>query len=140
MLYSFRQATTEDLIVLDRIHTDNMRSYVEKMYPWKPKLFADSFIASQYRVVESNQEIIGFIKIVVSDTDIYLAEIQISSKYQNKGVGSSIINNLIEQAKANRQRLWLRTLKSNPAVELYQRLGFTVFETTVTHIKLEFNF
>ena len=139
MLYSFRQARTEDLALLDKIHTDNMQSYVEKAYSWKPTLFADNFIAQQYQVIESNKEVIGFIKIVTTDIDVYLAEIQISGSYQNRGVGSSVINNLIDRVKANRQRLWLKSLQTNPAINLYQRLGFTVFETTATHVKLELN-
>jgi len=139
MHYFLRQAAIEDIALLDRIYTENMKSYVEKVYTWESTLFTDNFIASEYQVVESNHEIIGFIKIVTTDTDVYIAEIQISCDYQNRGIGSKIIKDLIEQASASDQRLWLKTLKGNPAISLYQELGFTIFETTTTHLKLELN-
>lgn len=137
MNYYLRLATEADLELLDRIHTENMKGYVEQIYPWNPTLFIDNFVAEQYQVIKVNNCIAGFVKIVISQSDLYLGELQIVSPYQNKGIGSSIIENLIRQAKEDNQRLWLRVIKNNPALKLYRRLGFTVFETSHTHLKLE---
>ena len=139
MKYNVRTATAVDLPQLNRIHTENMQAYVERVYPWNSTLFKDNFVASEYRVIESNQNIqniLGFFK-VVSSKDIYLAEIQIARSYQNKGIGSKIIKELIEEAKVKNKRIWLKVIRGNPALKLYQRLGFVVFETSSTHLKLE---
>lgn len=131
------QATAEDIDVLDRLHTENMKGYVEKVYPWNPTLFKDNFIPQDYRVIKYSSKIIGFLKVVLSKNDIYLAEIQIISNYQNRGIGTSVIKDIIVDAKLNHQRLWLRVIKGNPVEQLYKRLGFTVFETSLTHNKME---
>ncbi len=87
MEYTIRQATTKDLNTLDRIHTENMKGYVEKVYPWNPRLFRDRFMAQDYQIIEITDQIIGFLKIVRSDREIYLGEIQIVSNYQQQGIG-----------------------------------------------------
>ena len=136
MQYTLDYAITKDIDILDRIHTENMKEYVETVYSWNPSLFRDNFVARDYRVIKHQNKIIGFIKVVVSPTDIYLGEIQITRSYQNRGIGTNIIENIIA-TKLNNQRLWLKVIKGNPAEKLYIRLGFTVFEESLTHKKLE---
>ncbi len=136
MQYTLERATKSDLDICDRIHTENMKEYVETVYSWNPTLFRNSFVAKDYQVIKYQNEIIGFIKVVVSENSIYLGEIQIASNYQNRGIGTNILEN-ITATKLNNQRLWLRVIKGNPAEKLYIRLGFTVFEESLTHKKLE---
>ena len=133
MDYTIRQATAVDIELLDLIYTENMKGYVEKNYPWKPQLFRESFSCHDYQVIEINNRIIGFMKVVWSETEIYLAEIQIAKNYQNQGIGTSLIQLIIEKARENNQKLWLKVLKGNPAKQLYQRLGFTKLEESLTH-------
>ena len=137
MQYTIRFATAEDINILDRLHTENMKGYVELVYPWNPTLFKDNFIPQDYQVIKYQNKIIGFIKVVVSETDIYLAEIQIADNYQNKGIGTNIIKNIIATAMLNNKRLWLKVIKGNPTEELYKRLGFVVFESSLTHKKMK---
>ena len=133
MDYTIRQAIAVDIDLLDVIHTENMKGYVEKIYPWKPQLFRESFSCDDYKVIEINNRIIGFMKVVWSETEIYLAEIQIAQNYQKQGIGTSLIQLIIEKARKNNKKLWLKVLKSNPAKQLYQRLGFIKIEESLTH-------
>ena len=62
-----------------------------------------------------------------------MAEIQIAKNYQKQGIGTSLIQLIIEKARENNRKLWLKVLKGNPAKQLYQRLGFTKLEESLTH-------
>ncbi len=133
MQYTIRQATATDIDLLDFIHTENMKGYVERNYPWNPQLFRDSFIPHDYQVIEINNQIIGFMKVVSLETEIYLGEIQIAKDFQQQGIGTSLIQSVIQKAQAKNKKLWLKVLKGNPAKQLYQRLGFTKLEESSTH-------
>ena len=137
MQYDLRQASIEDIEILDRIHRSNMKGYVEKIYSWNDRLFQDCFVPEEYQIIEVSQQLIGFIKIVNSTTDIYLAEIQILKEYQNMGIGTNLIRSIIARAKEHNLRVWLKVVKGNPAEKLYQRLGFIVFEESLTHKKMQ---
>ena len=133
MQYTLREATIADVDLLDLIYTENMKSYVEKNYPWNPQLFRDCFIPNEYQVVEINYRLIGFMKVVMSETEIYLGEIQIIKEFQKQGIGTSLTQSVIKEAQASNKKLWLRVLKSNPAKKLYKRLGFTELKESSTH-------
>ncbi len=133
MQYTLIPASVTDIDFLDFIHTENMKPYVEKLYPWKPQLFRNHFLVDDYQVIYINNQIIGFLKVVFLETEIYLAEIQIAKDYQRLGIGTNLIRSVIEQAQAHHQPLWLKVLKTNPAQSLYQRLGFTTVDESCFH-------
>lgn len=133
MQYTIRKATPIDIDILDLIHTENMKDYVEKNYSWNPQLFRDRFISDEYQVIEIDNIVIGFMKIISSEAKIYLGEIQISKDFQNQGIGTSLIQSVIQEARSNNKKLWLKVLKGNPAKKLYQRLGFTKLKESSTH-------
>ena len=137
MEYQIRTARDYDLETLNILYTENMKSRVEEIYPWNETLFRRNFVSQEYQVIQRQQKPIGFFKIVASATDIYLAEIQIANQYQNKGIGTSLIKSIVNQALNNNKRIWLKVIKNSPAQKLYQRLGFTVFEESATHKKME---
>ncbi len=123
MQYQIRKARDEDLETLDRIYTENMKGYVEKVYPWNETLFRDNFVPEEYQVIEAQQQLVGFIKIITSATDIYLAEIQIANQYHNNGIGTGLIELIVRQAVVNNQRIWLKVIKGNPAEKAISKTG-----------------
>ena len=140
MIITLRTAIEDDLATLDNIYTENMRDYIEQNYPWDCNLFKSKFVPDDYIIILQQRETIGFLKIVTENNSLYLGEIQIKNIHQNKGIGTIILQFIIDRGKAQYQRIWLRVLKGNPAIELYQRLNFEVFTETKTHYKMQLIF
>ena len=55
---------------------------------------------------------------------IYLSDIQLDSAYRGQGIGTQLIETVIQSANIANKSVQLRVLKGNPAKELYLRLGF----------------
>ena len=140
MKISLRTAIEDDLAILDSIYTKNMRDYVEQNYSWNGNLFKNKFVPDDYIVILQQREILGFLKIVTENNSLYLGEIQIKDTHQNKGIGTRILQSIIDRGKAKERRIWLQVLKGNPAIKLYQRLKFEVFAETKTHYKMQLIF
>lgn len=66
-----------------------------------------------------------------------LREIQIHPDHQGKGLGTRIIEQVFEQARAAGKPLRLRVLFQNDAVRLYERLGFICIGTNETQYIME---
>lgn len=137
---TFRKASQEDLNILAQIYTQNMQNYVARNYPWDSNLFKNKFHPNDYLIFQNKQEIIGFLKINSEENALYLGEIQIKHTYQNQGIGTKILQSIINNNKLNCQRIWLQVLKGNPAIRFYSRLGFKVFAETKTHYKMQIKF
>jgi GNAT superfamily N-acetyltransferase len=57
---------------------------------------------------------------------LQLREIQLLPDFRGFGIGTELIRHCIDTAKTEKKPLRLRVLKTNPAVRLYERLGFRV--------------
>jgi len=69
---------------------------------------------------------------------LFLSQILIHPDYQNQGIGTSVVEGVMSDAKAAGLFTRLQVLKENSrAKSLYQRLGFTVLGTTDIHTQLQ---
>lgn len=114
----------------------NMQYYVELNYPWNADFFKSKFILDDYTILLQEKEIIGFLKLMPEVNNLYLGEIQIKNKFQNKGIGTKLIEKIIQQNKSKYRTISLQVLKGNPAIKLYQRLDFIILMATKNHYNI----
>jgi len=60
----------------------------------------------------------------------YVYQVQVHPDFQGLGVGSAVIKQLIDKATSQGASVGLSVIKSNPALQLYLRLGFKHIEET----------
>lgn len=78
---------------------------------------------------------IGFYQGAMLDENNYeLGNICILPKYQGQGIGTQILNNIIEENSS--RNIYLRYFKQNPVGRLYERLGFEMVEEMPYHFKM----
>jgi len=63
---------------------------------------------------------------LTANNALYLAQIFIDAAFQRRGIGTEVIQGLIDQATQAGQPVTLGVIKTNPARHLYQRLGFRI--------------
>ena len=124
MNITLRQAKPEDLEWLDEFYERMMRPYVELTHAWDEERFRKNYNTKTISVIQLDGEDIGMLKTEKRKDHICLGDIQLKEAFQRRGIGTSLIRDVIEKAKADRLPLRLRVLKENPVVELYNRLGF----------------
>lgn len=56
----------------------------------------------------------------------HLFQIQVHPEFQDQKIGSYLINNLIHKANEQGKDVGLSALKSNPAFNLYKKLGLKI--------------
>ncbi|GLX87337.1 hypothetical protein tloyanaT_35900 [Thalassotalea loyana] len=88
------------------------------------EFFEDSLI------IEYKSHAIGLIKLGRFIDRLHIRQLQILPNFQNKGIGEKVINRVVTRAREINQPVTLNVLKQNPALRLYQRLGFRVEQET----------
>ncbi|MCX6205013.1 MAG: GNAT family N-acetyltransferase [Bacteroidetes bacterium] len=58
------------------------------------------------------------------ENNIHIIDIALLPQYRNKGIGQSLLKQLIVKAKEQQKTISLQVIKTNPAKHLYTRLGF----------------
>jgi len=126
--FTLRPAKDDDLDFLDWLNTKCMKERVEKVMDWQVDLFRDTFEPRNVRIVLVDDFPVGMLKVQIDHDSVYLGDVMVAPDYQNRGLGSQLVAQVVTEAVALNLPVRLRVLKSNPAKELYQRLGFEIIK------------
>ena len=137
-----RAATDADRAFARRTHHLAFRDVVERQYgPWvdeqQDSLFESSWEAGPYEIIMLGGEPCGYLCVEDRPFDVHLRELVLLPTYQGRGIGSSLLESVIEHARARRVPVSLRTGLMNRAANLYRRVGFRQIGTTATHLLFE---
>lgn len=140
--YLLKKATMEDYDFIYGVKKITLRNHIEKIWGWDEKYqqndFSKSFLPNRNNIIILNGSNIGVLEINEEDKIIYVVELEILPQFQGKGIGSNILNDIIEDAKKKDKKVQVGCFKVNErAKELYLKLGFKIIDDTRTHFILE---
>ena len=135
MTYRLIRAMTGDSELIFDIKKRSIKPYVEKMFGWDEE-WQRQFVYKNYRpkdieFIIAEDHCIGILEVQEDDNEIFLKNILIVDEYQEHGIGTDILKQLIEKAEASQKSIRLEVLAINQRAEaFYKRLGFEVTERT----------
>ena len=130
---SLRPATAADAEFACDTTRETMREYTLATWgEWKEddarRRVAENIAAGETRIIELDGVPIGIQTVTREPECIQLLQLFIRPQHQNRGIGSKLIRQLLDQARTEGLPLRLRVLRVNPAFALYRRLGFKVVQ------------
>lgn len=82
--------------------------------------------SSQVRIIVRDAVDVGWFQIIPHNDALFLAQIFVDGPFQGRGIGTEVMNSLIGESVSAGQAIALAVVKTNPALRLYQRLGFRI--------------
>jgi ribosomal protein S18 acetylase RimI-like enzyme len=92
---------------------------------------------ARFDVILLDGEPAGRIYVDRREDEIRIVDIALLPEHRNRGVGRTLICELIEEAGARGVPVTIHVERENPARRLYERLGFTQISTTSVYDLLE---
>jgi ribosomal protein S18 acetylase RimI-like enzyme len=140
MNYTLRPAVDDDYAFLYELKVACLKEYVVATYGWdetyQQQRFSDVFDAASTRIIVVEDKDVGQLTVEEVGDELFLAGIYVSPDWQNRGIGSAVIADVLNAAKTRGLRVQLQVLQVNPARHLYERLGFSIVAETKTHCKM----
>jgi GNAT superfamily N-acetyltransferase len=93
--------------------------------------------ASILNIIEVDLRIAGMMRIDQHPTHIHLDQLFLLPEYQNRGIGTKLVEDVLRGARLMNLPVKLWVLQVNPARRLYERLGFQVVEITAASLYLQ---
>lgn len=127
MTFKFIQASDNDREYLLSLRQLTMIEHFEKSGQFLSQKEHEFRLNDAYDcafVIHFDNERMGALKYQETLSFIDIMQLQIHPDFQGQGLGTKIVQSLIE--KAGEKYVTLTVLKDNPAFKLYQRLGFVV--------------
>ncbi len=122
-----------------------LKWYIEKIYGWEDRIQLEKTkneiqknLRNMKIIVADNRDV-GVTTFEEKDDCFRIGLTMIHPDYQNKGIGTAVISDFIRTAEEKNKKIIIKTYKENPAKNLYERLGFKIYNSDDTHIYLEIN-
>ena len=110
-----------------------LRQQFQAQHLYYQKLFA----TADFLVIEKSGVPIGRLYVARRDDEIHIIDIALLTQHRNGGIGSDLIKNILAEADDTSRPVRLHVEKFNPALALYQRLGFRIREDRDVYLLLE---
>jgi len=92
---------------------------------------------ARFQVIIYNKKDAGRFFTCETDNDIRLLDITILPVFRGKGIGTNLLHRLIQRSNKVQKKISLHVIASNPALKLYQRLGFVHIKKDGFHYYME---
>jgi len=86
--------------------------------------YETAFAQADHQLILVDEQPAGRILTAREAGGLRLVDIALLSEYRNRGIGAQVLRDLISRSEKEKLPLRLQVLKSNPALHLYERLGF----------------
>jgi GNAT superfamily N-acetyltransferase len=125
-----RPATGDDGDFFFHLHRESLGPYVDEVWGWDDEdqrgYLTRNLVLKRVRVIVVGGSDVGRLDVDDGDDEIFLVLIELLRSHQGHGIGSRLIGDLVDGARAQGKRLRLNVLEVNDgAHRLYRRLGFT---------------
>ena len=108
-----------------------MRDVIEQTWgwddAWRRADFEKRLDACTVSIIEAGSVSVGSLWLEQRPDSLYIHELQVTPPQQGKGIGTAVIEMVIEQGASRALPVALSVVPANPrARDLYERLGFRV--------------
>lgn len=118
-------STREDLSLLP-LEGAQKQAFITMQYTAQKQHYAAQFPSADHDLILRDGIPVGRLLVNRGTEAIYLVDISLLAEYRGMGVGTTIMNDLVEEAENKGTVLSLHVMKTNPAARLYLRMGLTV--------------
>jgi ribosomal protein S18 acetylase RimI-like enzyme len=112
-------------------------AFLRAQFNAQAQWYRQHYTGASYNVIEIDDEPCGRLYVYRGDAEIRIMEIALLPAHRGNGVGSSLLRDVIREADTDGKRVSVHVERFNPALRLYESLGFSVAEDNGVYVLLE---
>ena len=131
--YTLRSATPDDFPFAWALYGGLMRGLSQDLNLWHEKaqraLIRSTVNSGDVSIIVADRQPVGWLQLQDDEDALYLHQFYITPAYQGRGIGTRLIESILQRARTQAVPVHLWVVRNNDqARRLYQRLGFKVVE------------
>lgn len=123
---------------LELLAWDNQQKlqFAAMQFNFQSQQYQATYPAADYSIVQKGQEPIGRLIVNRDQSEFVLVDISLLPAHRQQGIGTELIVALLREAQARELPVRLHVVVSNPAKQLYERLGFTIVSSDSVYCEM----
>jgi ribosomal protein S18 acetylase RimI-like enzyme len=101
--------------------------------------YSANYLGASFQVIERDEISIGRLYLAHWEREIRIIDISLLPEHRGAGIGAKLLRELQEEACAAGKSLTIHVERFNPALRLYERLGFRQVEDKDVYLLMSWN-
>jgi ribosomal protein S18 acetylase RimI-like enzyme len=138
LLTVFASTRTDELAALSA-NPAQAQAFIEMQFRIQQQDYEARYPAADNHIILVEGQSAGRMLVDRTGEMLALVDIALLSNYRNRGIGSFLIRQLLGEGIALKKAVRLSVFKINPAIRLYDRLGFSVVGDESLYLQMEWS-
>jgi ribosomal protein S18 acetylase RimI-like enzyme len=119
--------------------TEQREAFVRMQFLAQDSFYHEQYPNADYQVILSEGEPAGRIYITREPGVIKILDITVLPEFRNCGIGSSVMERVLDEASKSQSRVQIYVETYNPSLELFKKMGFSILQEEGINYLLEWN-
>lgn len=151
MAHRLRPARAEDRDFLLRVYAstreeelrlvdwsdEQKAAFVQQQFESQDAYYREHYDPATFDVIEVDGEPIGRLYVARWEEEIRIIDIALVPEHRGRGIGTVLLRDLLDEGARTGKRVSIHVERDNPALRLYERLGFAPVEDRGVYLLLE---
>lgn len=136
-LFQLYASTREEELKLVPWNEQQKVAFLQMQFAAQHNYYQEQFQGARFSIIEQQNKPIGRLYLDYRSDEVRIIDIAIISEYRNRGIGSQILQDILVSATERALPVRISVEQNNPALNLYNRLGFKKIGDTGIYFVME---
>jgi ribosomal protein S18 acetylase RimI-like enzyme len=123
-LFHVYASTREEELAVVSWSPAEKEAFLRQQFNAQDRYYRTTFTDAQFSIICAESEAIGRLYVWRQPDELRIIDISLLPAWRGRGVGGRLLRELLVEAAATSRRVTIHVEKHNPALRLYERLGF----------------
>jgi ribosomal protein S18 acetylase RimI-like enzyme len=138
-LYSVYASTRADEMARVDWTAGQQETFLRMQFNAQTQFYIANYPGAEFQVITLGDQSVGRLSIHKRDDEIRIMDIALLPEYRNLGIGSALLQDILEHGKNLNLPVTIHVELFNPALRLYKRMGFRQKEDKGVYLLMEWS-
>ena len=115
---------------------DQKQAFIRMQFDARRLQYRHRYQLADDSIILQGSQPIGRMLVDRNEKQIVLVDIALSPEHRNAGIGTRLVQSLLDEAAGTKKSVRLRVVTTNPAVRMYERLGFSTVDDNGSYLEM----
>jgi ribosomal protein S18 acetylase RimI-like enzyme len=118
---------------------EQWEQFMDHQFSAQTQHYKAHYPTARFEIIERDGAPIGRLYVDVWESEIRIVDVALMPEARNSGIGSALLHDIFGEARAAEKPVTIHVEAYNPAMHLYQRLGFQAVDTNGAYVLMKWS-